>query len=57
MDAKRQGSKTWMDRWEPEDETFWGKLTAIGFVASLPILVMLAFFQRFLVRGFSGGLK
>ena len=40
-----------------EDETFWGKLTAIGFVASLPILVMLAFFQRFLVRGFSGGLK
>ncbi len=40
-----------------EDETFWGKLMAIGFIASLPILVMLAFFQRFLVRGFSGGLK
>ncbi len=40
-----------------EDETFWGRLTAIGLIASLPILVMLAFFQRFLVRGLAGGLK
>ena len=23
MDVKRQDSKTWIDRWEPENETFW----------------------------------
>ena len=40
-----------------EDETFWGRLTAIGFVASVPILAILAVFQKYLVRGFSGGLK
>ena len=40
-----------------EDETFWGRLTAIGIIASCPILIMLAFFQRFLVRGLAGGLK
>ncbi len=40
-----------------EDETFWGRLTAIGLIASLPILLMLAFLQRFLVRGLGGGLK
>jgi len=40
-----------------EDETFWGRLTAIGLIASLPILVLLALFQRFLVRGLAGGLK
>lgn len=40
-----------------EDETFWGRLMAIGFIASVPILLILAFFQKHLVRGLSGGLK
>ncbi|WP_116134422.1 carbohydrate ABC transporter permease [Tropicimonas sp. IMCC34043] len=40
-----------------EDETFWGRLMAIGLVASLPILTILAFFQRHLVTGLAGGLK
>ena len=40
-----------------EDETFWGKLSAIGFVASLPILVLVGFVQKGLTRGFGGGLK
>lgn len=40
-----------------EDETLWGRLTAIGFIASLPILLIVAFFQKYLVRGLAGGLK
>ena len=41
-----------------EDETFWGRLMAIGLIASLPILLLLALFQSFLFRGFAGsGLK
>lgn len=40
-----------------EDETFWGRLTAIGLIASVPILFILAFFQKYLVRGLAGGLK
>jgi multiple sugar transport system permease protein len=40
-----------------EDETFWGRLMAIGLIASVPILLMLALFQRYLVRGLAGGLK
>jgi len=40
-----------------EDETFWGRLMGIGLIASLPILLMLALFQRWLVRGLTGGLK
>lgn len=40
-----------------EDETFWGRLSAIGLVASVPILVLLAVFQRHLIRGLGGGLK
>ena len=40
-----------------EDETFWGRLMGIGLVASLPILLMLALFQKHLVRGLAGGLK
>jgi len=40
-----------------EDETFWGRLMGIGLIASLPILLMLAVFQRWLVRGLAGGLK
>ena len=38
-----------------EDETFWGRLMAIGLIASLPILIFLASFQSFLFRGFAGG--
>ncbi len=40
-----------------EDETFWGKLSAVGLLASLPILVMVGFVQKGLTRGFGGGLK
>lgn len=40
-----------------EDETFWGRLAAIGFLASLPILALVGVVQRGLTRGFSGGLK
>jgi multiple sugar transport system permease protein len=40
-----------------EDETFWGQLTAIGFLASLPILALVCIVQRGLTRGFAGGLK
>lgn len=40
-----------------EDETFWGKLSAIGLLASLPILAMVGLVQRGLTRGFAGGLK
>jgi len=40
-----------------EDETFWGQLSAVGLMASLPILVMVGFVQKGLTRGFSGGLK
>jgi len=40
-----------------EDETFWGKLMGIGFLASAPILVMVGYLQRWLTRGFSGGIS
>lgn len=40
-----------------EDETFWGRLAAIGFLASLPILAVVGVVQRGLTRGFAGGLK
>lgn len=40
-----------------EDETFWGRLSAIGLIASLPILILLAVFQRTLMRGLTGGVK
>jgi multiple sugar transport system permease protein len=40
-----------------EDETFWGQLSAVGLMASLPILIMVSFVQKGLTRGFSGGLK
>lgn len=40
-----------------EDETFWGQLAAVGFLASLPILVLVGFVQKGLTRGFSGGIK
>jgi len=35
-----------------EDETLWGRLTAIGFIASLPIVLLLGYLQRHLLRGF-----
>ena len=40
-----------------EDETFWGQLSAVGFLASLPILILVGFVQRGLTQGFSGGIK
>jgi multiple sugar transport system permease protein len=40
-----------------EDETFWGKLAAIGFLASLPILALVGVVQKGLTRSFVGGLK
>ena len=40
-----------------EDETFWGQLSAVGFMASLPILVMVSFVQKGLTQGFCGGIK
>ena len=35
-----------------EDETLWGRLTAIGLIASLPIVLLLGYLQRHLLRGF-----
>jgi multiple sugar transport system permease protein len=40
-----------------EDETLWGTLTGIGFLSSLPILVLSGFIQRYLLRGFAISLK
>lgn len=40
-----------------EDETFWGRLSAIGFLASIPIFLMVGAVQHGLTRGFGGGLK
>ena len=40
-----------------EDETFRGRLSAIGFLASLPILFLVGFVQKGLTRGFGSGLK
>ena len=40
-----------------EDETFWGRLSAIGFISSLPILALVGVVQKGLTRGFAGGLK
>jgi multiple sugar transport system permease protein len=40
-----------------EDETFWGRLSAIGLIASLPILALVGTVQKGLTRGFAGGLR
>lgn len=40
-----------------EDAVYWGPLSAIGLVASLPVLAMVGTVQKALTRGFSGGLK
>lgn len=39
-----------------ENETFWGKLMAIGCQASLPLVIGVAYLQRHLLRGFATGL-
>ncbi len=40
-----------------ENETFWGNLMGIGMLSSAPILIFAGFIQRYLVRGFSMGMK
>ncbi|WP_406610798.1 carbohydrate ABC transporter permease [Agarivorans sp. JK6] len=40
-----------------EDGTAWGELMAIGIVSSLPMLALAGYMQRYLLRGFSMGLK
>jgi len=39
-----------------EDETLWGQLSAIGVLASLPVLLLVGVVHRALSRGFAGGL-
>jgi len=39
-----------------EDETLWGQLSALGLLASLPILCLVGIVHRALTRGFAGGL-
>lgn len=40
-----------------EDGIHWGPLSAIGIVASLPVLAMVGVVQKALTQGFAGGLK
>lgn len=40
-----------------EDGTAWGELMAVGIVSSLPMLALAGYMQRYLLRGFSMGLK
>ena len=40
-----------------EDGTSWGALMATGIVSSLPMLALAGYMQRYLLRGFSMGLK
>ena len=40
-----------------EDGIYWGPLSAIGLVASLPVLALVGFVQKGLTQGFSGGIK
>ena len=40
-----------------ENETFWGNLMGIGMLSSAPVLIFAGFIQRYLVRGFSMGMK
>lgn len=39
-----------------EDETLWGQLTAIGVLASLPVLALIGVVHRALSRGFASGM-
>lgn len=47
---------TWIATRINEDETMWGQLSAIGVLASLPILLLVGVVHRALSRGFAGGL-
>ena len=40
-----------------EDETLWGQLTAMGVLASVPVLLLVGVVHRALTRGFAGGLS
>jgi multiple sugar transport system permease protein len=40
-----------------EDETLWGQLSAIGVLASLPVLLLIGVVHRALSRGFAGGMS
>lgn len=40
-----------------EDETLWGQLSAMGVLASLPVLLLVGLVHRALTRGFAGGLS
>lgn len=40
-----------------EHETLWGRLMGIGFLSSLPVLILSGYIQRYLIRGFAMGLK
>lgn len=40
-----------------EDGTAWGELMVIGIISSIPMLVLASYMQRYLLRGFSMGLK
>jgi multiple sugar transport system permease protein len=39
-----------------EDETLWGQLSAIGVLASLPVLALIGVVHRAMSRGFGGGM-
>ena len=39
-----------------EDETLWGRLMAIGSLASFPLIAAVGYMQRYLLRGFAAGL-
>lgn len=40
-----------------EDGTAWGELMSVGIVSSLPMLALVGYMQKYLLRGFSMGLK
>ncbi|OED63149.1 sugar ABC transporter permease [Vibrio splendidus ZS-139] len=40
-----------------EDGTAWGELMVIGIISSIPMLLLASYMQRYLLRGFSMGLK
>ncbi|MGF1684737.1 carbohydrate ABC transporter permease [Photobacterium makurazakiensis] len=40
-----------------EDGTAWGELMSVGIISSLPMLALAGYMQKFLLRGFSMGLK
>jgi multiple sugar transport system permease protein len=40
-----------------EDGTAWGELMVVGIISSIPMLFLASYMQRYLLRGFSMGLK